>query len=284
MKKYKKIYIEITNLCNKNCSFCEKDNRIKKELSIEEFELILKKIDNLTNYVCLHVKGEPLIHSNIKGIVDLCEKYNKKIILTTNGSLIEKNISLLTESKIIKQLNISLNSIEKIENIDEVEKIINLVDSIKVNKNISIIYRFWAQKEKFLNSVDEYKVNLITKKYNIKYELFENNSSLRLDENVYFQKANLFYWPDLSNNYFNDDGFCYALKTHFAILSDGTVIPCCLDCKGIIKLGNIFDDNLEAILKSELSLAIKNSFKEKKAYHNLCKHCSFKSKFETNMI
>lgn len=40
---FKKVYIEITNVCNLNCSFCIKDNRKKREMSIDEFETILKK-------------------------------------------------------------------------------------------------------------------------------------------------------------------------------------------------------------------------------------------------
>ena len=39
-----KLYIEITNVCNLNCSFCSKDNRVKKSLSKEEFEKIIINI------------------------------------------------------------------------------------------------------------------------------------------------------------------------------------------------------------------------------------------------
>ena len=63
MKKFKKIYIEITNICNLNCSFCSKDNKEKREMTLIEFEHILKQIDNYTDYLYLHVKGEPLLHS-----------------------------------------------------------------------------------------------------------------------------------------------------------------------------------------------------------------------------
>ena len=40
---YKKIYIEITNNCNLACSFCIKNRRIKKNMSFEEFKIVLKK-------------------------------------------------------------------------------------------------------------------------------------------------------------------------------------------------------------------------------------------------
>ena len=71
MKKFKKIYIEITNICNLSCSFCSKTNKDKKELTIEEFETILKKIDDYTDYIYLHVKGEPLLHSKLEELLSL---------------------------------------------------------------------------------------------------------------------------------------------------------------------------------------------------------------------
>ena len=41
--KFKRIYIEITNSCNLNCSFCSKSFRDKRNMSILEFETVLKK-------------------------------------------------------------------------------------------------------------------------------------------------------------------------------------------------------------------------------------------------
>jgi len=56
MKKYKKIYIEITNNCNLNCSFCSKVLKPRRNMTLEEFELILNKIKDYTDYKYLHVK------------------------------------------------------------------------------------------------------------------------------------------------------------------------------------------------------------------------------------
>ena len=35
--KFKRIYIEITNVCNLNCSFCSNSNKVKREMTPEEF-------------------------------------------------------------------------------------------------------------------------------------------------------------------------------------------------------------------------------------------------------
>ena len=40
-----RIYLEITNVCNLDCSFCHKTKRAKKLISSEEFDIILDKIE-----------------------------------------------------------------------------------------------------------------------------------------------------------------------------------------------------------------------------------------------
>ena len=44
MDKYKKVYIEITNICNLNCSFCSPIRKEKLFMEEKEFEHILKEI------------------------------------------------------------------------------------------------------------------------------------------------------------------------------------------------------------------------------------------------
>lgn len=68
MKKLKKIYIEITNICNLNCSFCSKNSRKKENMTLEEFKQILEKIKHRTESIYLHVTGEPLLHPNFEEI------------------------------------------------------------------------------------------------------------------------------------------------------------------------------------------------------------------------
>ena len=68
---FKKIYIEITNICNLKCKFCPDTSRVKRYMTIENFEKIIEKICKYTNLVCLHVKGEPLLHNNLEEILQI---------------------------------------------------------------------------------------------------------------------------------------------------------------------------------------------------------------------
>ncbi len=108
--KFTKIYIEITNICNLNCSFCSKDNRELKEMTLDEFEHILKEIKQYTNTIYLHIKGEPLLYSKLNEILLLTKKYNINVRITTNGTLLKEKYNILKEFDNIKQINISLHS------------------------------------------------------------------------------------------------------------------------------------------------------------------------------
>jgi len=68
---FKRVYIEITNRCNLNCSFCRPHQRKLEEMSTEQFAFILKQLQGLTQHLYLHVKGEPLLHSQLDKLLAL---------------------------------------------------------------------------------------------------------------------------------------------------------------------------------------------------------------------
>lgn len=108
-------------------------------------------------------------------------------------------------------------------------------------------------------------------------EKLKKDKNIKISSTIYVDKDNEFKWPQLSNN--NSCGYCHALKTHIAILSDGTVVPCCLDAEGIINLGNIYTTSLEEIINSKRYQTLKKSFQDRNPSEQLCKSCTFKLKF-----
>ena len=117
-KRFKKIYVEITNSCNLKCSFCPENKREKLFMRLNEFENIIKQIKDYTNLIALHVKGEPLLHPDLEKILKICEENDILVNITTNATLLEKNVDMLIASKAVRQLNLSLHSINKNENTD----------------------------------------------------------------------------------------------------------------------------------------------------------------------
>ena len=205
MKKFKKIYIEITNICNLNCSFCSKDNRIKESISLTNMEELLNKINDYTDYVYLHVKGEPLLHPKLKGILDLCEKYHKKVNITTNATLIKEKEEILTHTA-IRQINLSVHSENQEKNY--LEEIFEVTDKLK-EKNI--VYRFWTMNDNNLNKKSTELVEKIINYYKLSPEIVEKiktDNNIKINSNTYVNKANQFVWPNINNDYYNDKGYC----------------------------------------------------------------------------
>lgn len=263
--KLKKIYIEITNNCNLSCDFCIKNKRPGKFMSEDEFKNILDKIKNYTNYLYFHILGEPLLHPKINEFIDIASSFN--INITTNGYLINR----LT-NKNVRQLNISLHSYSDNYNIPLDSYMNNIFNAIKDFDNTYISFRFWLYTKYSKQILDFINKNYKT---NITLDDIKNNNCIKITDKIFINTFHEFIWPDLDNDYYCESGKCYALKDHIGILVDGTVVPCCLDTKGIINLGNIYKDDLEYILNSKRVINMLDGFKNNKKCEELCKKCNF---------
>lgn len=274
MKKYKKIYIEITNNCNLKCSFCSEEKRKRRFMTTEEFENILIKIKDYTDYIYLHIKGEPLLHPNIIEFLHLADKYNLKVNLTTNGTLFSKVAKELSECNSLRKINFSLHSENSLDNYCE-----EIFKNVELLKDKIIIYRLWTLKNNQLDSKSQEIVNKIKKYYNLPQETVDKiytSNNIKIKSTIYVDKDNEFSWPEVTTH--KSNGYCYALKTQIGILVDGTVVPCCLDSNGVVNLGNIFKESLEEIINSEKYISLKKSFQDRKPCEKLCQSCTFKER------
>ena len=278
---FKKIYIEITNICNLNCKFCPDTNRKKEFMRLEKFEEAIKKIHKLTKLVTLHVKGEPLLHKDLENILKILEKYNLKTNITTNGTLIKDKLEVIKNSNAVRQINFSLHSMVQNENINK-EYLRDIFKSVEKLKGIIISYRLWNLQNIKDNNINNDITKQIEDYYNISNlskQLLENEF-IKLRENIFINQDIEFEWPNLNNKPTIEKGRCLALKEQVAILVDGTVVPCCLDNDGDIHLGNIFEETIEDILNKEKSITIKKNFENGVITCNLCKTCGFLKRLE----
>jgi len=270
--KFKRIYIEITNICNMNCSFCSKIKRPPHEMSSAEFSHVLKDVKNYTEHIYLHVKGEPLSHSEIDKILTICDSENINVNITTNGTLLNTKKDILKKHRSIRQLNISLHRAEKPSYASEyVDSILSASDELK--KYFMISLRIWTFDNK--NEAN----NIILNKLSEKYTLDLSRRRMTLDDNIFLSLADTFDWPSYSLPDYGEDGFCLGARRQLAILSNGDVVPCCLDADGEIVFGNIFKSALSQILETKRYKTMYNSLSERKLTENLCRHCSYRLRF-----
>lgn len=278
---FKKIYVEITNICNLKCKFCPETSRRLQFMTIENFEEIVKRICKFTNIICLHVKGEPLLHNNLEDILKILEKYNLKANITTNGTLLKDKLLIIEKTKVVRQINISLHSSTQNELFSK-QYLKDVFESVEKMQNVIISYRLWNLKAIKENDINNEIIQEISNYYNIENlkEQLSQNEFFKIRDNIFINQDTEFIWPNIENKSIIEKGRCLALKEQIAILVDGTVVPCCLDNNGDIFLGNILEETLEEILSKHKTIEIKKNFENQVITCKLCKTCGFLQRLE----
>lgn len=282
---FKKVYIEISNICNLQCSFCPPVKREKQILSVTDFEKILKQVAPLTEQICLHLMGEPLVHPHFNEIIKVCEQHNIKVELTTNGMDIKKYTDVILGSPCIRQVNFSIqcfkDNFPKKNLRDYLRDVLSFsVLTNQLRPEVYINLRLWNVGDSlddnediflFVEDFFKLKINRTVDVGSIKSKKIWNKLSLHFDSR--------FEWPSTDSPLVGTKGTCHALKGHIGILADGTVVPCCLDKEGKIPLGNCLTKSLNSILTSTRAIEMRDGFNKGTLTESLCQHCSYIKRF-----
>lgn len=70
MRRLRKAYLEITNVCNLACDFCPGTRRAPGFLSPEGFRILAASLRPHTDYLYLHLMGEPLLHPQLELLLE----------------------------------------------------------------------------------------------------------------------------------------------------------------------------------------------------------------------
>ena len=273
---YSRVYVEITNLCNRNCTFCPGTKREPKMMTVEEFEAVAKSLIGTTGYLYYHLMGEPLTHPRLPDMIRIAGKLGFKSQITTNGVLLpDRGEAVLAAG--VHKVNISVHSFEEGSDKDYVNYINGCLDfADRASKQGTIVVlRLWN------NGFDEGR-NISTldlTRARFPWDWHEEPRGIRIQDKLYLEYGDRFAWPDMEADDGGDSVFCYGLRDHFGILSDGRVVPCCLDREGAITLGSIFEEEISDILQSPRAKAMVKGFSCRKATEELCRKCGYARRF-----
>ena len=273
---YSRVYVEITNICNMNCSFCHGHQRSPRQMTREEYSRILQQLKGKTRYIYHHLMGEPLVHPLLPQFIQMAKEAGFKPMLTTNGTLLDRfGESILIPG--LHKVNISLHSFEG----DSTQLHRSYIQSVakfadEANKSgIIISLRLWN------NNCDEGRNDhtLQFLQEQLPGQWTENTRGYRIRDRLFLEWGDRFKWPDQNAPDEGNAVYCHGLGDHFGILCDGTVVPCCLDADGVINLGNVFTEELTDILNSDRARAMVTGFKNRKATEDLCRRCGYARRF-----
>lgn len=278
VKRFRKIYLEISNICNLKCSFCPGTKRKPNIMTPAQFATLLPKLQPYTDYLYFHLMGEPLCHPHLAAFLEMAGNADLKVILTTNGTLLKKQQDLLLRSPAVHKINISLHAFEA--NDLHVPFDVYLSDCLQFGQAAAgrflISYRLWNSggKEALNDSIIETMHRYFPGTWT------QERHGIRIADRVYLEHGDKFDWPDLSADLQNGPIFCYGLRDQIGVLCDGTVVPCCLDHEGDIPLGNLFTQELDEILSSPRATSIYNGFSKRQASEPLCRRCGYAKRFQ----
>ena len=298
--RFKRVYIEISNICNLNCPFCIPSTRSRRSMDEVQFRHVIRQVAPYTQYVYFHIKGEPLMHPLLALFLDICEENGLQVNLTTNGTLLYRMEDMLLSKSALRQMNFSLHSFPFHQAKEGEPEFYNDLDLTGTENYVRTIARFAKraarERKKFsvlrLWNLDGRReadadsravMALLEEEFPRVSDLTEkmkDHRSLMLEPGVFLSWEEEFTWPSIKNPYVSDEGICQGTRGMLGILADGTVVPCCLDANGEAPLGNLFREPLSDIIESEYFNRIARNFDQRHVTLPLCRHCTYRARFD----
>ena len=284
-------YIEITNTCNLDCHFCPKHHRKRRQLSEEEFDLLTDRVRGKVCFLYFHLMGEPLLHPLLPQFVTMAREKGFKTVLTSNGTLLHRAMALLDTLPYKIQLSLHSHESNARGELSEYMDQVMRFSTQAAGKGTCMVLRLWNQGG--MDRENEEVMRLIEKCVPKPWK--ERPDGFRLCDNLYLEVDRKFEWPGGGGRAASDESdgkqeesdgkleaspskskqeyFCKALIKQIGVLSDGSLVPCCLDHDGDVILGNLFHQSLEEILASPRAQALVEGFRHHAATEPLCQSC-----------
>ncbi len=289
MKRLRRVYLEISNICNLQCTFCPEVERPKKVMSLPDFSRALAQAAPLADEVCLHLMGEPLSHPDFAAILDECGRQGVPVQLTTNGTLLAQHPWERLLHPCLRQVNFSLHSFKDNFPAKDWRPYLHDIlaytrEALRARPDLYINFRLWnlssttgprAENQDFIDEICGFFGMPINERLDVAHRRSKN-----IVGRAYFHFDTRFEWPALTATFYGEEGFCQALHQHVGVHADGTVVACCLDKEAGNDLGNLFETPLEEILDGEVATKLARGFREGLLHSPLCQRCDFARRFK----
>ncbi|MBT6296897.1 MAG: radical SAM/SPASM domain-containing protein [Nitrospinaceae bacterium] len=261
VKKITSLIIEPTNTCNLRCTFCFVTDGMTRDGGFMDFNIFKKIIDDCTDleHLCMHNWGEPLLHKDIFRMIEYAKnKGVNYVVMNTNGTL-------LTDKMINRIVNSKLDIIRfSIDGSAETFKRVRGVELENIEKNIKKL-KIIKEKKK-----PELKMGVV----------FTVEEDTEGDAEEYIN-----HWEKIVDHVRLQPKLITSPRTEvcpepfgkdygkLVVLWDGRVIPCCVDYNANLMIGNIQNDTIPNLWKSE-KLNILREQHLKGEFPDTCANCN----------
>ncbi len=279
-----KAFLEITNACNLSCSFCHGTKRPIRYMNRAEFTNAATQIRPFADYLYFHLMGEPLLHPLLGDFLAIAGELGFRVILTTNGTLLDKRRDVLLSAPALHKVSISVHSLELETGAGHTDPETYLQSCFRfcteaAERGIIAVLRLWnigaarTENEWILGRMHQYFDGCETAPSQEPWKPIY--SGYKIKDRIFLEWGERFDWPDVEGETVSVSHGCYGLQDQFGVLTDGTVVPCCLDADGVMGLGNLFAVPLAEILRCPRAMAIRHGFETKTVTEKLCRTCGY---------
>ncbi len=289
--KLKAAYLHLTDRCNLNCVGCYSYVEHRNKRDVLPYESVCKVLDELKkNGVeqLVFSGGEPFIR---KDIADIC-RYTKEVAnveflsVITNGTMFyERHLDAL---QYIDILNISIDGYNEetqfIRDKGIMKRIISNIEYLKPLVSINLIATIHKRNlkyaQEYINFANDLGVRLSFSIFTVdphdeefKDYIFDNKSLVDFSKRVLTFDENVPIMDMPTGEVcLTCRGNCEVGKEMVSIAADGSIYPCHMLHDNELRMGNILQDELGSILKSENNVFNFLNVEEV----NGCKDCSYR--------
>lgn len=250
-KKLENVAVMLTNRCNLSCKHCCASQIIsEKDIS---FDIVRKVVELNPHQICI-TGGEPLLYKNIEEVLKFIKKhYNGKLLLATNGLLVNKYIDMIV--KYFDKVEISIDGLNNDETSRYRERGVFkcVLDAVKMLKDnglrvaISLVTYDGHETEEFNKLNEEYGTVPILRSLFINDRVIENIDKIIPGGEEQYIKV----MKEVIENQEQDEKLCTCGSVSYQILidSEGYVYPCGGLAEEDFKIGNILVDDISDLVK-----------------------------------
>ena len=241
-------WVDITRLCNLRCIMCPQSRgltRREPKMSMDLFRRIVDEVCGERPLLKLYMSGEPFLHDRLFDMIDYAAHRGCQTMIHTNATMLTESVSERLLSSPLMFLSFSFDGCTA----QIYEKLRPPAEFHQVRANIMRYFQLRQRNGPGPHSTIEILRMKDTEPF---LEEFADEWTERGADDVHV--ADYMMWQGSIEDRRVDsvtDGAgynpCAAPFRHGCILSDGTVVPCCMDVDGRMPLGNVNNDRFQDI-------------------------------------
>lgn len=270
--------LEVTTACNLSCPLCTTHDTARgvSRLSFENVKEVVRGCGRSLKVVSLHVLGEPLVHAELFDFIRHCEAHGVRATFSTNGMLLGRHIDDVLDSG-LSLISIAIDGADEadyakyrlggdfhtvVRNAKALVEAKRARGATRPTIQVQMVMFSYnedreAEARAFLEGLGADVVSLKRPAY-----LAPASPAARSFWDKVDMQNETRRWPrpeTRASRLYRNQRMCPQLE-RATVLSDGSVVACCIDAEGHTAFGNLNRQDFRSIWRGEAHRSVIDQF------------------------